>query len=102
MREEFPLREVQEPLLVGADLVHVGVREACLGECRVEALPLDHSIFCLGWRFQEKDRPGEFNLEKAVELGIPRGPLYRKLQLGESVTLENGRVVHQFQHAGPQ
>ncbi len=31
----------------------------------VEALPLDHSIFCLGWRFQEKDKPGVFNLERA-------------------------------------
>jgi ribonuclease Z len=62
-------------------------------EYYVEALPLDHSIFCLGWRFQEKDRPGEFNLEKAIALGIPRGPLYRKLQLGESVTLDDGRVI---------
>src|SRR5689334_10501644 len=59
----------------------------------VEALPLDHSIFCLGWRFQEKDRPGEFNLEKAIALGIPRGPLYRKLQLGENVTLDDGRMI---------
>jgi ribonuclease Z len=62
-------------------------------EYYVEALPLDHSIFCLGWRFQEKDRPGEFNLEKAIALGIPRGPLYRKLQLGENVTLDDGRMI---------
>src|SRR6516165_9898203 len=59
----------------------------------VEALPLDHSIFCLGWRFQEKDKPGIFNLEKAEELGIPRGPLYGRLQHGESITLTDGRVV---------
>src|SRR5438094_6561722 len=41
----------------------------------VEALPLDHSIFCLGWRFQEKDKQGVFNVERAEELGITRGPL---------------------------
>ena len=62
-------------------------------EYYVEALPLDHSIFCLGWRFQEKDKPGIFNLEKAEELGIPRGPLYGQLQHGEKVTLPGGRVI---------
>ncbi len=59
----------------------------------VEALPLDHSIFCLGWRFQEKDKPGVFNLERALELGIPRGPLFGKLQHGESITLADGRMI---------
>jgi len=59
----------------------------------VDALPLDHSIFCLGWRFQEKPKPGIFNLERAQELGIPRGPLYGKLQDGESIKLDDGRVI---------
>jgi ribonuclease Z len=63
-------------------------------EFYVDAIPLDHSIFCLGWRFQEKDRPGVFDLERAEALGIPKGPLFGKLQSGESVTLENGVVVH--------
>jgi len=71
-------------------------------EFYVDALPLDHSIFCLGWRLQEKDRPGVFNLERAVELGIPRGPLYRKLQLGETITLEDGRVITPDQVVGPK
>src|SRR4030095_5354002 len=39
----------------------------------VEALPLDHSIFCLGWRIQEKAKPGTFDLETAHRLGIPGG-----------------------------
>jgi ribonuclease Z len=59
----------------------------------VDALPLDHSIFCLGWRFQEKPKPGIFNLERAQELGIPRGPLYGKLQHGETIRLEDGRMI---------
>ena len=62
-------------------------------EFYVDALPLDHSIFCLGWRFQEKDKPGIFNLERAEGLGIPRGPLYGKLQHGKTITLSNGRVI---------
>src|SRR5205085_45252 len=71
-------------------------------EYYVEALPLDHSIFCLGWRFQEKDKPGVFNLERAVELGIPRGPLYGKLQHGESITLDDGRVITPEHVMGPK
>jgi len=62
-------------------------------EFYVDALPLDHSIFCLGWRFQEKAKPGVFNLEKAEELGIPSGPLYGKLQHGENITLADGHVI---------
>jgi ribonuclease Z len=59
----------------------------------VDALPLDHSIFCLGWRLQEKTKPGTFNLEQAEALGIPRGPLYGKLQHGESISLSDGRTI---------
>jgi ribonuclease Z len=70
-------------------------------EFYVDALPLDHTIFCLGWRFQEKDRPGMFNLENAERLGIPRGPLYRKLQHGESITLADGRVITSDMVVGP-
>jgi ribonuclease Z len=62
-------------------------------EFYVDALPLDHSIFCLGWRFQEKPKPGVFNLERAEELGIPRGPLYGQLQHGETITLPDGKVI---------
>lgn len=68
----------------------------------VDAMPLDHSIFCLGWRFQEKDRPGVFNLEMAKEIGIPRGPLYGKLQSGAQVTLPDGRTVQPEEVLGPQ
>src|SRR6185436_116275 len=62
-------------------------------EFYVDALPLDHSIFCLGCRLQEKTKAGTFNLEEAERLGIPRGPLYGKLQHGESVSLPDGRVI---------
>ena len=62
-------------------------------EFYVDAMPLDHSIFCLGWRFQERDRPGVFDLERAEELGIPRGPLFGKLQNGNPITLPDGRTI---------
>lgn len=67
----------------------------------VDALPLDHSIFCLGWRFQEKPKAGTFNLDAAEALGIPTGPLFGKLQKGESVALPDGRTITPEQVLGP-
>ncbi len=55
--------------------------------------PLDHRIFALGFRLEEKIKPGRFNLERARELGVPAGPLYSRLQAGKSVTLADGRVI---------
>lgn len=54
---------------------------------------LDHRIVCWGYRLDEPERPGRFDLERAKALGIPAGPLYGKLQRGESVTLGDGREV---------
>src|SRR5204862_6923477 len=38
-------------------------------------------------------KPGVFNIERAEELGIPRGPLYGRLQHGESITLSDSRII---------
>lgn len=40
-----------------------------------------------------KDAPGQFDIKKAKELKIPPGPLFGKLTNGETVTLEDGRVI---------
>lgn len=37
--------------------------------------------------------PGKFYPEKAIELGVPKGPLFGDLQLGKTVTLKDGRQV---------
>jgi ribonuclease Z len=47
----------------------------------------------LGYALAEADRLGRFNPERAVELGIPEGPLWGRLHKGESVTLDDGRVI---------
>lgn len=43
---------------------------------------------------QLPDIPGKFLPQKAASLGVPRGPLYGKLQKGESVEAANGQMVH--------
>lgn len=55
----------------------------------VSAFPLKHNTRCFGFVFKEKDKPGEFQREKAIALGIPVGPLFRQLQEGKSVKVGN-------------
>jgi ribonuclease Z len=66
----------------------------------VKALPLSHRVFTLGYRLEEKPRPGRFLLERARQLGIPEGPLYGKLQSGQSVQLEDGTLIHPSEVVG--
>lgn len=67
----------------------------------VSACALNHRIFDMGYRVEEHPRPGRFNLERATELGIPAGPLYGKLQSGQEITLEDGRVIKPDDVLGP-
>lgn len=70
-------------------------------EYRLIAAPLEHRLFCLGFRLEEAPRPGRFSVEKARSLGVPPGPLFGALQRGETVTLVDGTVVQPEQVLGP-
>lgn len=60
------------------------------GDFYVRAFPLEHTKTCVGYTLEELDRPGEFNPVAAEELNIPKGPLWGKLQKGESVLNADG------------
>lgn len=60
---------------------------------RVRSIPLRHSRVCVGYVLDEDARPGVFHPENAEALGVPRGPMWSRLQGGESVTLADGRIV---------
>jgi ribonuclease Z len=66
----------------------------------VRAFPLDHTKTCVGYTLEEHERPGEFNPEKARELGVPCGPLWSKLQSGEEVQASDGKTVKPEQVMG--
>lgn len=63
-------------------------------EFAVSCAPLTHRVPAFGYRVAEKDRPGRFDVEQAVALGIPPGPIYGRLKRGELVTLDDGRVIN--------
>jgi ribonuclease Z len=60
-----------------------------------------HRADTIGWALAEHERLGRFDPEKARDLGIPEGPLWGRIHKGQSVTLEDGRVVHPSQLVGP-
>lgn len=59
----------------------------------MEAVGVEHKPLTLAYSFTEEQRPGRFFPEKAALLGVPEGPQFGRLQRGETVTLEDGRVV---------
>ena len=60
---------------------------------RLEAVGTRHRVPSVGWALVEDDRPGRFDVEAAKAAGVPDGPLFGRLQRGEAVTLDDGRVV---------
>ena len=51
-----------------------------------------HGIPAFSFRFDEKDRPGEFYPEKAKALEIPEGELWHELQMGNSIELDDKEI----------
>ncbi|MDI6859066.1 MAG: ribonuclease Z [Methanocellales archaeon] len=69
-------------------------------EYAIKAIKTDHGIPSLGYVLEEKERLGRFDREKAIELGVPPGPLFSKLHSGETVFV-GGREIKSSQVVGP-
>lgn len=68
----------------------------------IHAFWLRHSKPCMGYTLIENDRPGVFFPEKAESMGVPRGPLWSKLQQGEEIRLKDGGTVSSAEVMGPR
>ena len=66
----------------------------------VEARPLKHKKFCLGYRFQEKDKPGKVDAAKAEQYGITDDEQFKSLKAGNNLTLEDGTVIESYEIVG--
>jgi ribonuclease Z len=82
----FPVVEVGVP----DDLTHAVVVDR--PGWTVEARPLDHRIFCAGYRWQEKAGAGNLDVEKARALGVTDWRDWRRLKAGEAVTVGSRTV----------
>ena len=71
------------------------------GEYTINIIKVDHGVTTLGYSIQEKSRPGKFDKKKALKIGVPEGPLFSKIQKGETITLKNGQIIKPKQILGP-
>ena len=69
----------------------------------ITAFGVNHGMPALGYVLEEDSRPGRFDREGAIALGVSPGPLFGRLQRGEPVTVGSGsdqKVIHPEQVMG--
>lgn len=77
------------------DLVIYEVNEGKIieeDEYKIFSKWIDHDFPCLAYALEEKEKPGKFKLNKAKELKIPKGPLWKELQKGKSIKIDNKTI----------
>ncbi|MCD4610438.1 YetF domain-containing protein [Proteus mirabilis] len=60
---------------------------------RVSCGALSHPVPCFGYRLEEDNKPGKLNADKLEAENIPRGPWYKLLKQGKTVTLPDGQIT---------
>jgi ribonuclease Z len=68
---------------------------------KVNCACLKHKIPAYGYRVNEKDKPGIFDIKKAESMNIKPGPIYSELQQGKKVVLADGRAFDGKEFCGP-
>jgi ribonuclease Z len=70
-------------------------------EYEIAVFETEHRADTVGYALVEHLRLGRFNPDRAVELGIPEGPLWGQLHKGKTVTLADGQTVGPANLVGP-
>lgn len=67
---------------------------------QVRAISTNHSVPSIGYSLEEDMRLGRFNREAAISLGVAPGPLFGKLQHGQTIEVD-GRKIEPHEVMGP-
>jgi ribonuclease Z len=59
----------------------------------IKVVHANHNVPAVAYSLEENMRPGKFNKLKALEMGVPEGPLFSRLQKGQNIILEDGREI---------
>ncbi|MEM0456456.1 MAG: ribonuclease Z [Nitrososphaerota archaeon] len=79
----FPLRIIE----VDEGTVYVSK------EYKVDAIKTEHTTESLAYKLQEKERPGKMRVEYLESIGLPRGPLWGRLQRGYVVVYKGMKIT---------
>lgn len=85
-------------------VIHVIDKEGVIAtedDYQISCCKADHSVPAFSYCIKEHPRLGVFNIKKAIELSIPKGNLYRRLQNGEDVVVQ-GKLIKSNQIVGPK
>ncbi len=92
------LEELSFPVEIGALEPPAAVRQSGY---EIAAYLANHPGGANGYVLREDERPGKFHPEQALELGVPAGPLFGRLQRGEVIRTPGGREVTPDEVLGP-
>jgi ribonuclease Z len=88
------LRQVFGKLTYPVELVEVRAGDSLERDgYKLLVFPVAHGTSAVGYALTEAPRPGRFDVDAADALGVPAGRERGALQRGESVTLDDGRVL---------
>jgi ribonuclease Z len=59
----------------------------------VTCMAANHNVPAYSYCLEEDSRPGRFNKQRALELGVPEGPLFGRLQNGHSVEIDGATIT---------
>lgn len=62
-------------------------------EYEVRAISADHDGPSWSFMLEERPHPGRFHADRALALGVPQGPLWKRLQQGEDIELGGRKVL---------
>ncbi len=96
LKEWIELTLITSQTHLNYSIEYVEVEEGVIFEDEdfiVNAMPLQHVVPCFGYRIEQKPLPGALQFEKAINLGVPKGPLLGQLKNGLDVTLEDGTII---------
>jgi len=62
----------------------------------ITAFAVKHGLPSLGYILEEDSRPGRFNRDQAIALGVQPGPLFGRLQRGESIRTGSGDAIREI------
>ncbi|WP_153732891.1 ribonuclease Z [Sporosarcina obsidiansis] len=82
LQYELNIHEVSEGLIMESD------------QFRVYAKEVQHVVKSYGYRIEQKDLPGTLLIDRAIEQGVPKGPLLQRLKEGQDIQLDNGNTVY--------